>query len=289
MPKRSSEILTLRERQCQQVARDKARRKTLGAWKRRTLVAGGCCAFVAAVCLSVWEWRAQGVSRAYGDAMQGFYAATARAGFTVKAVGIEGRRRTEKAEVDRLLSGVKGKPILSVQLDDLRTALERLPTVKHASVERSFSGLVTVRLTEREPVAVWQHGGKLSLIDDEGSRMDDLALADYRSLPLVVGEGAARHVKEAQAVLAAQPQLAPQVAALTRVGDRRWNVRFASGLEVKLPERGALDAWERFARMAQKPGFSLSAVAGVDLRLEQRMFIRFRAPAAASTASASET
>ena len=41
--------------------------------------------------------------------------------------------------------------------------------MKEAAIERALPHSLHIRLTEREPVAIWQHKGNLVLIDDEGT------------------------------------------------------------------------------------------------------------------------
>lgn len=266
--------LTLRERQSQKAAREKAMRKWMDACWRRLLIALAVAMALASAALGVWEWRAEGVSRTYAAARDGVYAATARAGFHVSTLYLDGRARTPLSAVEQALALHRGAPILALSLDEMRARLEALPTVKRASVERALPGTLYVHLDEREPVAVWQSGGRLTLIDDGGTVMPDLKPEDYASLPLVIGEGAPEHIGEALALAEAAPDLAPQVAAMTRVGDRRWNVRLKSGIEIKLPEEGAREAWERLAALHKSDQVLSRAALTVDLRQEGRMVFR---------------
>lgn len=284
MAKRERKPLTQRERQCKKVAREKAARKLLyGCWLR---VRFGLGAAVLGLVLAagVWECGWGGVTRAAETATQRVWKMTARAGFTVQTMYLEGRARTPLKDVQTALAIRKGQPILALPLEEARTRLEALPTVKYASIERALPGTLYVKLIERDPVALWQHGGKLSLIDDEGTAMNDLELKDYQGLPVVTGEGAPGHVGEVLALLSAQPELRDKVEAAMRMGDRRWNLRLRGGIEIKLPERGALEAWNRVAQLEREQKLLGRAVRSVDLRAPDRMYIRL-APNMVPTAS----
>src|SRR6185369_16457468 len=96
------------------------------------------------------------------------------------------------------------------------------------------------------------------IIADDGS---------FRSLPLVVGQGAADDATVMIRALDKYPALTEDLAALSRVGDRRWDLIFYSGLRVQLPESGVaqalaqLDESERDAQLLDRD------VTVVDLRV----------------------
>lgn len=288
---KASQRLTQRERQCRQVARDKAKRKRMGALMLRVRIAGAVVLAACLVTAGAWEYFGHGVSRTTQAALDRVYQATGRLGYTVQALYLDGRGRTPLAEVEQAIAVNTGDPIFGVSLSDIRGRLEALPTVKRAEVARALPNTISVRLIERQPVAVWQHGGKLSLIDDEGVTMNDLALADYPDLPLVLGEGAPKRVTEALNLWDAQPALKPLVMAMTRVGDRRWNVRMKNGTEVKLPEENASAAWAKLAQLQHEQKLLERAVRSVDMREQGRMFLKLVPvqPPALDKATARET
>lgn len=287
MAKRERKALTQRERQCIKVAREKALRKSVHVcWTRVRIVLGAALVGLV-VSAGVWEYWAQGVSRSAEQTITGMWRLTARAGYKLQTVYLDGRSRTSVKEVDSALDIKKGSPILALPLDELRAKLEALPTVKHAAIERALPGSLYVHLVERDPVAIWQNEGKLALIDDEGTVMNDLDLDDYRELPLVIGKGAPAHVKEALELLAAQKTLAPKVTAVVRVGERRWNMLLSGGVEVKLPEKNPLEAWERVATMAEEDKLLNRAIRSVDLREPTRMYIRLAPQAVPDSAPVS--
>ena len=84
-------------------------------------------------------------------------------------------------------------------------------------------------------------------------------------------------------MLAREPDLAARVRAAVWVGERRWNLRFDNGVDVKLPA----DSPKRPGRSS--PGSSASSAAGqrditvIDLRLPDRLVVRL-APAAKRSA-----
>lgn len=205
--------------------------------------------------------------------VNGAYAITADLGFAVKNMYLDGRSRTSMNEIKTAVGEDVGAPILQLSLQELRGKLEAIPTVKHAAVERALPDTLMISLVEREPVALWQHEGKLKLIDDSGAVMPDLEIKHYTQLPLVVGKGAPQRISEVLQLLAKHQDLANQVKAVVRVGDRRWDVYFKHGVSVKLPQENTLEAWSRLAELNADQQILLRSIQTIDMRDTERMYI----------------
>jgi cell division protein FtsQ len=106
-------------------------------------------------------------------------------------------------------------------------------------------------------MARWRIGDATYLVDENGGPVarDD---GSFRELPLVVGEGAADDAIAMIRTLERYPALTPNLAALSRIGDRRWDLIFYSGLRVQLPENGVapalvqLDAYQATDRLLDR-------------------------------------
>ncbi|MDD2867619.1 cell division protein FtsQ/DivIB [Neomegalonema sp.] len=134
-----------------------------------------------------------------------------------------------------------------------RLRLEASPWVRAASVELADSGEVFVTLDERVPAAVWQIRGEFWLIDSEGARIARVMDATERlDLPWIVGAGADRAAGEAWRLLeAAGPELRAQIGALTRVGQRRWDLELVDGRRILLPETDPFAAMRALGEMTR--------------------------------------
>jgi cell division protein FtsQ len=264
--------VTERERRSKEASRIKARRQRLhGLWdKMRNVIAVVLALAAAAIGYTVWTGAA---SRAVAEVVDKGYRSLASIGFSVDHMTLDGRTRTTMAEVKAAIGFDTGEPIFRVSLSELRARLEKIPTVKQAAVERALPDTLHIHLVEREPVAVWQYKGKIALIDDTGAVMRDLDMKQYKHLPLVVGEGAPEHVGDMLALLADHKDLAPQVASLVRVGNRRWDVHLKQGIRVKLPEENYLSAWQELATMQSEQQILLRDIQTIDLRDGERMYI----------------
>jgi cell division protein FtsQ len=199
---------------------------------------------------------------------------TAQLGLVVADIKVEGRETTDRQTILDALGAGPGSPILAMRPRRAKEQLETLPWVRSAVVERRLPDTLYVRLVERKPLALWQHSGKLELIDREGAVIPVAQLDRFAKLPLVVGESAAAHAVELIDMLATEPDLASRVNAAIRVGHRRWNLRIDNTIDVLLPADAAGSAWAQLARLERSSAILKRDVQVVDVRLPDRLVLR---------------
>jgi cell division protein FtsQ len=199
-------------------------------------------------------------------------------GFAVREVLVEGRSETRPNELMAALGVRRGDPILAFDPAAAREALQRLPWIRNAAVERRLPETIYVRLEEREALALWQHGGRMQVIDRSGEVIAGVDPGRWPALKIVVGQGAPRHAADLLAILATEPALARKVTHAIRVGTRRWNLRIepqpGAAVEVQLPEDNPADAWLRLAEAERAGGLFERNIATIDLRMPDRMILR---------------
>jgi cell division protein FtsQ len=204
-------------------------------------------------------------------------AASAGLGLVVTDIEVEGRETTDPATIMRALAADRGTPILAVSPSHAKQQLESLPWVRSAAIERRLPHTLFVRLVERRPLAVWQHGGKQELIDRQGEVIPVKDLGPFAKLPTVVGDDAPAHAAKLLEMLASEPELASRVTAAVRVDARRWNLRIDNAVDVMLPQDNPAQAWLRLAQLERSNNLLKREVQAVDLRLPDRLVVRVHA------------
>ena len=238
---------------------------------RRAMPAGAALAMVGGL---YWLYQDGWFGR-QADALQlAALDGTARLGLRVEEVLVEGRARTESEEILARLGLETGRPILAVDPKAARAALEALPWVRTATVERQLPGTVYIRLAEREPLALWQDQGVIQVIDRDGAVIPGVEPRRFAHLPLVVGPDAPAHAATLIAVMNSEPELRQRVTAAVRVGGRRWNIQIEGRIDVRLPEADAAAAWAQLARIERQQGLLSRNVIIIDLRLPDRLVVR---------------
>jgi cell division protein FtsQ len=101
-------------------------------------------------------------------------------------IEITGNRYVSSATIADKFTPDLGKSIIRVPLNARRAALETLPWVGQASVERALPNRIRVELTERIPVAFLRTGDELDLVDAGGIILDRPVEADFH-FPVITG------------------------------------------------------------------------------------------------------
>jgi len=215
-------------------------------------------------------WDAEGVEHVRGSVL----ALSAQAGLAVNDVVVQGRGRTSGDAILAALGAARGTPMLAVSPSVAKTRLEALPWIRAASVERILPDTLYVRMTERQPLALWQRKGKLELIDRDGTVVAVPSLDEFADLIILVGDDAPKAASPLLEMLASEPTLRSHVTAAVRVGGRRWNLKLDSGMAVELPEDNVGAAWHQLAQLDRTDGLLKRDILKVDLRLPDRLVLQ---------------
>ncbi len=211
----------------------------------------------------------------------------ANMGYRVQNIFVEGRHYTDKDVLRGILNMERGDPLFAFDPDTARDLLTKVAWVRDAQIRRELPGNIRIKLTERTPMALWQQGGKVRVIDTEGV----VVTADLRAfttLPLVVGDGANTRAAALLSILAAEPHLQKRIVTASWVGGRRWDLATTNGIVIKLPEEDMGLAIKKLSDGQTHDGLLEKDIAVIDLREADRLVVRTK-PGAVSEYKASFT
>ncbi|WP_417613801.1 cell division protein FtsQ/DivIB [Parasphingorhabdus sp.] len=198
------------------------------------------------------------------------------AGFEVKRVEVTGVNRIDELKVYEITLAQKDRSMLLVDIDEVRDDLMSNGWIKDARISRRLPDTLVVDIVEREPVAVWQNEGQLSLIDNTGYPLEAITAEEIPDLPVIVGKQANLKFTQLDSLLNVAPALRPMVTGATWIGNRRWDLEFDSGETLALPEgeETASAALLNFARMDGINRLLGRGVVHFDLRDAERAYLR---------------
>jgi cell division protein FtsQ len=207
--------------------------------------------------------------------------ATANAvGFRITNVAITGRKQLTQDEV-LAIGGVTGRSsLLFLDATTVRDRLKASPWIADATVLKLYPGQLQIDITERKPYALWQKDGAVSVIAEDGTVLEPWVSQRFTSLPLVVGKGAESRAHDFLALLDQYPQVRAALKAIIFVGERRWNLRLADGLDVRLPETGVEQSLALLSRLDKEDHLFSRDITAIDLRLPDRVTVRLSDDAA---------
>lgn len=218
------------------------------------------------------EDRRAAIAQAVADARASI---EERPEFMVKLAAIDGATGQLAADIRAVMPFEFPQSSFDLDLTQLRRDITALNGVRTATVRIRPGGTLQVEVTPRIPVAIWRSADGLTLVDEGGALVTPIeARAEYPQLPLIAGEGAARHVPEALGLMRAADALGPRVRGIVRMGDRRWDVVLDRDQRILLPETAALPALERVIALERAQEVLTRDVARVDMRLTDRPTIK---------------
>ncbi|MBB6123577.1 cell division protein FtsQ/DivIB [Sphingobium subterraneum] len=211
-----------------------------------------------------------------------------RAGFQVEKVEVRGVERMDELPVYNIALGQVDRSMLNLDLSNLRSEMLKLAWVKDARISRRLPDTLVVDIVERQPVAVWQHDGRLALIDVTGQPLEGIRPSELPDLPLVVGPRANLQTGQLTKLMDAAPSLKPVLAGATWVGNRRWDLRFQSGETLSLPEgqEQAAAALVEFTRLDGINRLLGRGIVRFDMRDPDKFVLRLPKDAGAKTNAA---
>lgn len=157
----------------------------------------------------------------------------------------------------------------------IKSRVEGTHKVLNVRVHRLWPGQIVIFADAAEPVALWHDGRQWQVVDGLGRLHPGARAEDHPGLLRLAGQGAPEAAPQLAAALAAAPDINGRVAVATRIGARRWDMRFINGITVRLPEDDDLEpAIERLAKLQVRTALTQRPLEMIDLRSNGRVYLR---------------
>lgn len=202
-----------------------------------------------------------------------FMRISSEGGFKVDEILVSGRNEIDKKTLVDALTIKRNMPIFGLDIKGSKDNLEKISWVKGVTISRILPNIVYVDLDEREPVALWQKNGKVSLVDREGEVLKVPSLEKWQYLPIVVGKGSMDNLSSLVDLLRAEPVIDNRLVSATRIGERRWNFKLDNGILIKLPEEDVEFALRRLVKLEIEKSIFSKNIEAIDLRKPERMVV----------------
>jgi cell division septal protein FtsQ len=207
----------------------------------------------------------------------------------VSRIAVRGNEQLSNGEVLALLDGLRGRNILTVDLDEWQQRLLASSWVEEAHLRRVLPSGVDIRLRERRAIGLGRLAGSLYLIDSTGIVIDEYG-PHYSELDLPIVDGlAARPAEGAGVVDIARAELAGRVIAeldhrpdlaervsLIDVSDAHDAVVMLEGETVmlRLGEDAFADRIQEYLDLAPALRERVTEIDYVDMRFDERLYVR---------------
>ncbi len=203
-----------------------------------------------------------------------------KCGFQIEDVFIEGRQHTGPDVLAQVINAQRGQPIFAHDLDHLKEKLEKIDWIKGVHIQRRLPDQLYIKITERLPIAIWQHQKTQYLVDRDGVVIHNVKLDQFQQLPLVIGPDAPMHTPKILTLLEKFPKIRERIKALTRVRQRRWDLTFKDSILIKLSEEKPEESLARLSLLIEQGKINAGDVSMVDLRNPKQIVLRLSPEAA---------
>jgi cell division protein FtsQ len=198
----------------------------------------------------------------------------------VRVISMDGSfQRVSPGEIEKAVAPFSQAGFMSADLDDIQRAVEALPWVDHARIQRRWPNGLHVTVLEQTAAARW---GESGLLNTRGVLFVREAAHVPAELPRLSGpEGTESQV--AQRYLSLQGRMLEagmRIAALRLDARGAWELDLDSGVTVRLGRREVDERIDRFIHTAsQVIAHRLNEISYVDMRYSNGFAIGWRNPA----------
>ena len=159
-------------------------------------------------------------------------------------------------------------------LENIKNKVQLMSIVETANLFIA-DNIIHVEIIERKPSIIWQNNDNLEILDANGISISSVnSRQKHLNLPLIAGQGANKHVKEALFIYHHNLIFSEQLIGLVRVGNRRWNMDLINDRRVMLPSEGVNKALKKMIELNFVYEFSSKNFNVLDFRNINRVIIR---------------
>ena len=237
------------------------------------------------------DWRSHARRAAIGALLMGSLAALLwTLDRPVRVISMDGSfQRVSPGQIEKAVAPFAHAGFMSADLDAIERAVETLPWVDHARVQRRWPNSLHVTVVEQIAAARW---GESGLINTRGELFVREAAHVPAELPRLSGpEGTESQVAERYLATEGRMQEAGMRIAALRLDERgAWEMDLDSGVTVRLGRLQVDERIERFIRTAsQAIAHRLTDISYVDMRYSNGFAIGWRNPQIPATVPAKHT
>ncbi len=226
------------------------------------------------LCACTWFVVSGGIPKTQNLAEGAFIEASAKAGFRLQNIFVEGRENADPDLLMALINAEKNMPLFKVKPHQIHEALSGISWIENVSVKRVFPDSLHITLKERRPAALWMHDGRLVVVDRRGYRITTQDLERFEKLLIIQGENAPENIGALLDVVTAAPKIYERLDQAIFVGKRRWDLKLNNKIIVNLPEDNIALALQRLVRAHERDEVLDKTIKNIDIRQSDRLIIK---------------
>lgn len=227
-------------------------------------------------------FRPEYLVRGYQTASSYFFTFLKLNNYRFSQINISGNHYVDKNDIIKIVHHLESQVEEGVNSDVSQFFIHNLVAqikanlrwVDQVVVTRSMPHILNITITEYSPFAIWQNGDVKYFTDKAGNLIPYEDLEEFKDMVILSGKDANINARSLFNIFASDPELSANVYSATWISNRRWDIRFANGLLIKLPESNISNAWQRLIKIYNIPG-SIVGLKVMDLRISDKVYLEY--------------
>jgi cell division protein FtsQ len=166
----------------------------------------------------------------------------------------------------------KGDVMFAFSADDIFRDVKSNLWVKNLVVHKSFPNKISISVSYKKAVAVFQENSKFTLIDENGEDIESIDIKKLKdNIPIVTGDSARKEFWKLMNLISTYLTIKKKLNSIAYIRERRWDIIVSGGITVRLPEgdvRGALESLELLLR---QPNINRNTTQIIDMRVKDKI------------------
>jgi cell division protein FtsQ len=200
-----------------------------------------------------------------------FLNVSSMAGFVCDSVNVEGIDHIKISELRNELNLLYKDSIFKRSTRDIFESLIRHPWIKNVIVHKALPNVITIRIEEKRPAAIFYENGHLFFVDEDGAKIARIENAQS-GLLVIAGEDANLKFTELLNVIEQFHEIKKRVAIANFIRKRRWDLVIGK-TTIKLPEHNLLKSMVVLDKLLSDRSELILLAKSIDLRIDGRVII----------------
>jgi len=199
-------------------------------------------------------------------------------GFKLDNIHVAGNNSVLKEDIINKVVFDNCDNLFCIDLKKSKLELEKNNWIKSVKLKYSLPSKLSIIIKEEKPVFILKDNEKITLLNVEGKKIQDLEIVsnNYKNLLILSGYGVEKNILNLLNIFSISTSLSEEIKEATLVSSRRWSLKHSANITIELPENNPDKAFYKIFELEKKYGFLNKRLKKVDLRASDRMIIQLK-------------
>ena len=194
------------------------------------------------------------------------------AGLKIESIRITGAKHSVENSIKKQINVNFGDSIFKLSSGNIYSNVMKIGSIQSATVRKNLPNTLSINVTEKTPIAIFQKNSKFVLIDKDGITISETR-ARTKNLPIITGDNANTTANSMLEIVSKFEIVKNKLDSMMFVRKRRWDIIVSGGIHVKLPQYNIERALEVLSEILKQRTLNKNTVKSIDLRMPENIVI----------------